>query len=237
MVSNVRQALTRKLGPLPVWAWALIAGIGLYMYRARHAPMTGADAASVDTTAPDQTDASGQQDPVTLDPGQSVYDPNTGQLQGTAPAQQDPLAIDPQSPVTLEPGETAYDPNTGQLVDPGAARKKTAKKKVTKRTPKAKPHHSQHKSVKKPGHGKSKPRTVAKVLKGRLKAIKGKGHGYVPPPKARVRGKATASPSGAARTRVNVRSAPAQRQRPAASHVTQHATQRVVRHPARHKKR
>jgi hypothetical protein len=202
MVSNVRQALTRKLGPLPVWAWALIAGIGLYMYRARHAPMTGADAASVDTTAPDQTDASGQQDPVTLDPG-----------------------------------ETAYDPNTGQLVDPGAARKKTAKKKVTKRTPKAKPHHSQHKSVKKPGHGKSKPRTVAKVLKGRLKAIKGKGHGYVPPPKARVRGKATASPSGAARTRVNVRSAPAQRQRPAASHVTQHATQRVVRHPARHKKR
>lgn len=34
-MNRVGQSLSRKLGPLPVWAWAIIAGVGLYVYRNR----------------------------------------------------------------------------------------------------------------------------------------------------------------------------------------------------------
>lgn len=34
-MSNIRTALTRKLGPLPAWAWFLIGGVGLFIYRQR----------------------------------------------------------------------------------------------------------------------------------------------------------------------------------------------------------
>jgi hypothetical protein len=34
-VSKAKNTLTRKLGPLPVWAWALIGGVALYWYRNR----------------------------------------------------------------------------------------------------------------------------------------------------------------------------------------------------------
>lgn len=34
-MSNVKESLTRKLGPLPAWAWFLIGGVALYWYRNR----------------------------------------------------------------------------------------------------------------------------------------------------------------------------------------------------------
>lgn len=45
-MSDIKGALTRKLGPLPAWAWAAVAGVALFLYR-RH---QGAQAAATDTT-------------------------------------------------------------------------------------------------------------------------------------------------------------------------------------------
>lgn len=114
---------------------------------------------------------------MTLDPGQSVYDPTTGHLLGTAPDQQPPdvaTASDPQTPITLQPGETVYDPNTGQLVGGTPAGRSTAataetatkkkKKKSTKHTAKKKPQHtSKHRKIHLPTHNKVKPRGHAKL--------------------------------------------------------------------------
>lgn len=114
-LNDIKAALTRKLGPLPVWAWAIIVGGALYVYRARHAVGDNTSALpSTDTTVPTTDNGQPRPDPVTLQPGESVYDPATGSLLGTAPDQQPPP--DPQEPVTLDPGESVYDPNTGQVV-------------------------------------------------------------------------------------------------------------------------
>jgi hypothetical protein len=39
-MSNLKNALTRKLGPLPVWAWAIVAFGGLWYYRNKTANAT-----------------------------------------------------------------------------------------------------------------------------------------------------------------------------------------------------
>lgn len=69
--NKISNALTRKIGPLPAWAWLLGLALVLYYYR----KMKGGSSSSLSTTAPQDT-----QSPVTLEPGESVYDPNTGEL-------------------------------------------------------------------------------------------------------------------------------------------------------------
>lgn len=78
-MSNLKSSLTRKLGPLPAWAWALIAFVGIYYYRTRisaQASGTGTGSVGPTPTTP--------QPQTLLQPGESVYDPNTGALT-TAP--------------------------------------------------------------------------------------------------------------------------------------------------------
>ena len=231
-MSDVKQALQRKLGPLPAWAWALIGGIALYVYRSRHA-VTGASTAAPDTTAGGTGTDTGSTpgDVTTLQPGESAYNPATGQLVSTAPEQQ---PGEPQSPVTLDPGQAVFDPNTGQLVtNPDltttTTTSKAKPKKKHKRTPKAKPKHQPGKKVKHPGGALGKLRGTGKIVGSRI-GKPARGHTA---PKPRVRGKATASPSGAPRTRANKPAAPAQRQRPAAPRITHPVAQRTAPHPAR----
>lgn len=111
-LNQIKTRLTNKLGPLPVWAWAAITGAAIYVYRVRK----GTAAALVDNTGipTDTTTAATPRDPVTLQPGEQVYDPNTGQLVGAGPGQAG--ATGTTSPlVPLGPG-TYYDPTTGNTV-------------------------------------------------------------------------------------------------------------------------
>lgn len=73
------ESLKKKLGPLPAWAWLLLLAAVVYFYRKYTATSAATDATA--GTAPDATTAT-PQDPVVLEPGESVYDPNTGQLLG-----------------------------------------------------------------------------------------------------------------------------------------------------------
>lgn len=76
--SSIGNSLKRKLGPLPVWAWAVIAGIALYVIRSRQAPSAQAVSAAQQQNQSDIP----PQAPVVLSPGESVYDPNTGYMSG-----------------------------------------------------------------------------------------------------------------------------------------------------------
>jgi hypothetical protein len=78
-VTRVKEFLTRKVGPLPMWAWLAIFAVGVYIYRKRQA----ATASSVPVSAAPTPEA-GQ----VLAPGDSYYDPNTGTLT-TAPGGSD----------------------------------------------------------------------------------------------------------------------------------------------------
>jgi len=76
---NIKKSLTRKIGPLPVWAWALFGFAGVWYYRNKLGGMysgTGTGSVGPTPTTP--------QPQTTLQPGESVYDPNTGTLT-TAP--------------------------------------------------------------------------------------------------------------------------------------------------------
>lgn len=235
-MANVKASLQRKLGPLPVWAWALIAGAALYVYRTRRAIGSASNAANLDATSPsaqDNTGSGSQLDPVTLEPGQSAYDPNTGQLvsapgtPGNGGSNGDGSAADPGN--TSGDPDIWTDPNKGtkKLKPPHGSSRKTLTERV-KRKPKNKPHHSTHgKPTAKPPSGKGKPRTMGRILKNssRVKS----GHGA---PKARVRGAANSAPSGASRARAASAPKVAIRQRPAAPQVTHPGTQRVSPHPA-----
>jgi hypothetical protein len=83
-MGRIKQALTRKLGPLPAWAWAGVLLGAVLVYRR----YTGGGRALVNNTGTptDNTSAPDRQEPVVLSPGESVYDPNTGQLLGGGPA-------------------------------------------------------------------------------------------------------------------------------------------------------
>lgn len=78
-MNNVKNALTRKLGPLPVWAWALVAGVLLYYYRNRSGAVGTQSGTGTGSVAP----GPGLQP---LLPDQSYYDPATpGQFFTTPP--------------------------------------------------------------------------------------------------------------------------------------------------------
>jgi hypothetical protein len=111
MITDIRTALTRKLGPIPAWAWLTALAGAVYLWRRRAggaAAATATDTSGTDTTPPDT------QDPVTLQPGESVYNPNTGQLIGTSPEQQP--TPDTGGPIVIGPGEVGYDPATGRII-------------------------------------------------------------------------------------------------------------------------
>jgi hypothetical protein len=108
MVDNIKSALTRKLGPLPAWAWLAVTAIGIWYYRSK----TSGSTAAVNTTATSPTfTPPTPQSPVNLGQGESVYDPNTGALV-TAPGGGDAY---PQ-PIALQPGTSYIDPTTGGVV-------------------------------------------------------------------------------------------------------------------------
>lgn len=77
-MGNVKDALTRKIGPLPAWTWFIFFGVGVWYYRRK---LGGSTATVSGTGTGSVAPASGPpQSPVTLAPGESVYDPNTGAL-------------------------------------------------------------------------------------------------------------------------------------------------------------
>lgn len=72
---KLKESLTKKVGPLPIWIWAIIALLLVWYYRNK---LSGGGTLSTSAVTP--ADATQQQSPVVLGPGESVYDPNTGQL-------------------------------------------------------------------------------------------------------------------------------------------------------------
>lgn len=78
-MNKIKNALTRKLGPLPAWAWAMLLFGAVYFYQKYHS----STASGTGTGSVSPTPATPQPQTV-LQPGESVYDPNTGALT-TAP--------------------------------------------------------------------------------------------------------------------------------------------------------
>ena len=76
-MDRIKNALTRKFGPLPAWAWLGLIALAIYYYR-KHQSSSSTGTGSVATVPP--TPQPGQ----VLEPGESYYDPNTGEL-STAP--------------------------------------------------------------------------------------------------------------------------------------------------------
>ena len=79
MGNRVKNALTRKIGPLPAWGWFLLVGGAYYFYRKYSSASTGTGTGSVAPVAP--VPGTGEQ---VLQPGESIYDPTAGTL-ATAP--------------------------------------------------------------------------------------------------------------------------------------------------------
>lgn len=78
-LDDIKTTITKKIGPLPAWAWAIVVAGGIYWYRKKTAgTSTAATTASADTTSTPTSP------PVTLQPGESVYNPSTGDI-ATAP--------------------------------------------------------------------------------------------------------------------------------------------------------
>lgn len=111
MLTDIRAALTRKFGPLPAWAWLTIFAGAVYLWRRRSGG--GVAAATQDTGTSGDTSAPEPQEPITLGPGESAYNPNTGQLVTGSPATPDTSG---NGPIIIGPGETAYDPATGKII-------------------------------------------------------------------------------------------------------------------------
>jgi len=83
-MSNVKKSLTRKIGPLPVWAWALVVFGGVWYYRnklsAASQTESGTGTGSVGPAAPPDLGP-----PIDVPPGDSIYDPNNPGVLVTAP--------------------------------------------------------------------------------------------------------------------------------------------------------
>lgn len=83
-LDSIGAALKRKLGPLPVWVWAILGGIVVYFLRSRgyFGSTLGTDTGT--TLQPSQRPTDAPQAQTVLQPGESIYDPNSGAL-STAP--------------------------------------------------------------------------------------------------------------------------------------------------------
>jgi hypothetical protein len=95
-IATIAAPLERKVGPLPVWAYAAVLGAVFLVYRmsaksGAATPATGGTGVNGSATAADPTaggsagGSSGAQPVTTLQPGQTAYDPNTA-VTSTAPA-------------------------------------------------------------------------------------------------------------------------------------------------------
>jgi protein TonB len=113
MIADIRNALTRKFGPAPAWAWLTALAGAVYLWRRRGGG--GTTGPSNDTGIPlDDTTAAEPRDPITLQPGETAYDPATGATVSGQPVA--PTPPDPAAPIVLGPGEVAYDPATGRVI-------------------------------------------------------------------------------------------------------------------------
>lgn len=119
-MNRIKGALTRKLGPLPAWAWLAMFTVAVIIYRAR--ANNAINPVNVSDTTATPTDPAASKDPVVLQPGESVYDPGTGAVSGGAPEQvTPPNPTAPPDPVVLDPGQGVYDPGTGKFIgNPGS---------------------------------------------------------------------------------------------------------------------
>lgn len=247
---GIRNALTRKLGPLPAWAWAVIAGIGIYVYRNRSGKLN-----QPTPLQPSQDNALPPQDQVTLQPGESVYDPNSGVLttapgsdttdtSGLAAAYNTLAAAIAKATATSAKGGTAPDRGTVGGVPPRSTPKGKGKhpnnnkkphnthnmpERGTKRTPKPKGNRRAPK-----GDAK-RPRSNTRIRErlGRPnRAYGGTTHGAAP-----LTPRAAASPTAQATVRARQRptqpmvSPPAQGQHQVSSH--QPKRKEVVANPPR----
>lgn len=205
-LKGIGGALTRKFGPLPAWVWAIIAGGGLYYYREHTAAATGT------ALDPSQVAATTPQPDTTLEPGESVYDPNTGQLEtapggdtsgggGTDPSDEIgqlasaiAAAIEALAPASNDPGDGTDNPTT-----PASAKNKpgkNAKKNANAAPGKGKPEKPSS-SPGGPNQGKRKNKgklpqgtsLAPKGAKARVRGILGAGGAAVPRSKATIKGK------------------------------------------------
>lgn len=206
---RVGEALTRKLGPLPAWAWFGGLAGGAYLYQRRG----GKSATVLSATSPDLGDGNAGMLPgQTLDPGQSYYDPNTGKLVTAPNGGGDVRLDDPPNP----PPEPSPEPGPSQKPPPAGKRKAKLKLPGVKRPAKPKGHPAKR------GHpGLHLPAQRGKATKPAPKAVKPRGHAA--PNKA-------AAPT---RGRAPMPRPPALRQRPAAALVIHHSQQKVGPNPAK----
>jgi hypothetical protein len=77
---GIKGALTRKIGPLPAWVWAIV-GFGLVWYYRSKLSAGSQSGTGTGSVAPTPVDPQPGQ---VLQPGESYYDPNTGAM-STAP--------------------------------------------------------------------------------------------------------------------------------------------------------
>jgi hypothetical protein len=80
-MNKVTNALKRKWGPLPAWAWLLIGAVLVYYYRSRFTSTSSSGTGTGSVVPSSPTPGTGEQ---VLQPGESIYDPTAGTLQ-TAP--------------------------------------------------------------------------------------------------------------------------------------------------------
>ena len=138
---KLKGALTRKFGPLPAWAWLALLGGAVYLYR-RYSGAQGligssgtATPATTDTSSTDTSGSGAGGGPVTLDPGQAVYDPATGQVSAN-PALDTAAPVDTSTPT--DPTTTTTSPpasSSGASPLPGLRKHKPSKK--AKKPPRA----------------------------------------------------------------------------------------------------
>ena len=218
---EVGAALKRKFGPLPAWAWAGIGGGALYFYRRSKSGAGVLGAANVPAaSSPDVTDQSGGlQSPLSLAPGESVYDPNTGQL------------LSPPLPPEVGSSDGGGDTGAGGAAPAPAPSSPKAKKPKAggKRKQKPKPKHPGKAAA--PTHGKTRSRLGA-AIRGK-RAAPATGHPARMPASSKPRHATPAAhtPASPGRGRATPPARIALRQRPTAPKVVNHAEQRVQAHP------
>jgi hypothetical protein len=135
------KALTRKLGPLPAWAWALVLIGGLLAYRrfkGQQSPLISNTSQAVTPSEP-----AAKRDPLVLSPGESVYDPETGKLIGPGglalpPPGENPGDVPGDVPAPVGPPATGDAPAPLRMATPS---RRTPKPRVARpapvRTPRA----------------------------------------------------------------------------------------------------
>lgn len=174
-LDSIGAALRRKLGPLPVWIWAIAGGVVVYFLRSKgyFQGVLGGNVDQGTTLQPRQDSATPPQPVTSLQPGESVYDPNSGALT-TAPGNDSGgVGAVPDQSQALEDLAAAIEggfTTTVNVKQPAAKKpvKKKAKAKVKKspkRKPKPKKAHtpSTHPTHKTTVPKKTRPRGSAKI--------------------------------------------------------------------------